>query len=179
MHQVTAEAPARFASELGNGAGGREYFLRWSAVHRSKGIEGSTAVSDSKMIGSQSATGPSPAQILCLARGFWGRGEALVSWPLSAAILLTILLALAASYGMNVWYRVIFDAMQSREARTVLSLSLLYLPLLAGSVLVSVMQLRLRMSIQRRWRAWLNNRLLVNGFARDAAISLISSAARA
>jgi putative ATP-binding cassette transporter len=79
---------------------------------------------------------------------------------LSAALLLVVVLALAGSYGMNVWYRVIFDALQSRESSTVLSLSLLYLPLLAGSVLVSVMQLRLRMSMQRRWRAWLNHRLL-------------------
>jgi putative ATP-binding cassette transporter len=83
-----------------------------------------------------------------------------ISWLLSAALLLVVVLALAASYGMNVWYRVIFDALQSRESSTVLSLSLLYLPLLAGSVLVSVMQLRLRMSMQRRWRAWLNHRLL-------------------
>ena len=40
------------------------------------------------------------------------------------------------------------------------SVNIDYLPLLAGSVLVSVMQLRLRMSMQRRWRAWLNHRLL-------------------
>jgi putative ATP-binding cassette transporter len=95
-----------------------------------------------------------------LARGFWARGGAPLSRMFSVALLLMVVLGLAASYGMNVWYRVIFDALQSRESSTVLSLSLLYLPLLAGSVLVSVMQLRLRMSIQRRWRAWLNHRLL-------------------
>ena len=126
----------------------------------SKGVEELTVVSDFKRSETNQQPAPPLRKFWCLARGFWGRGEALVSRLLSAALLLTILLALAASYGMNVWYRVIFDAMQSREARTVLSLSLLYLPLLAGSVLVSVMQLRLRMSIQRRWRAWLNNRLL-------------------
>ena len=95
-----------------------------------------------------------------LARGFWARGGPPLSRMFSVALLLMVVLGLAASYGMNVWYRVIFDALQSRESGTVLSLSLLYLPLLAGSVLVSVMQLCLRMSMQRRWRAWLNQRLL-------------------
>ena len=95
-----------------------------------------------------------------LARGFWARGGPPLSRMFSVALLLLVVLGLAASYGMNVWYRVIFDALQSRESGTVLSLSLLYLPLLGGSVLVSVMQLCLRMSMQRRWRAWLNQRLL-------------------
>ena len=95
-----------------------------------------------------------------LARGFWARGGPPLSRVFAVALLLIVVLGLAASYGMNVWYRVIFDALQSRESGTVLSLSLLYLPLLAGSVLVSVMQLCLRMSMQRRWRAWLNQRLL-------------------
>ncbi|MGZ5814169.1 MAG: SbmA/BacA-like family transporter, partial [Xanthobacteraceae bacterium] len=95
-----------------------------------------------------------------LAGGFWGRGGPRASWLFSSALLLVVGLGLAASYGMNVWYRVIFDALQGRESDAVLSLSLLYLPLLAGSVLVSVTQLSLRMSMQRRWRAWLNHRLL-------------------
>ena len=95
-----------------------------------------------------------------LARGFWARGGPPLSRMFSVALLLMVVLGLAASYGMNVWYRVIFDALQSRESGTVLSLSLLYLPLLAGSVVVSVMQLCLRMSMQRRWLAWLNQRLL-------------------
>ena len=95
-----------------------------------------------------------------LARGFWARGGPPLSRIFSVALLLMVVLGLAASYGMNVWYRVIFDALQNRKSGTVLSLSLLYLPLLAGSVLVSVMQLCLRMSMQRRWRAWLNQRLL-------------------
>jgi vitamin B12/bleomycin/antimicrobial peptide transport system ATP-binding/permease protein len=94
------------------------------------------------------------------ARGFWGEHGTWLSWGLSGALLLIILLNLAASYGMNVWHRVIFDALQSKEADTVLSLSALYLPLLAGSVLLSVIQICARMTLQRRWRAWLNNRLI-------------------
>ena len=143
MHHVT-EVSAHSAPERGNGA------AKWAPVHRNKGVEGSGAGSVSR--GSEDQQPAHPLRSFWrLAGGFWGRGEPLISWLFCAVLLLIVLLALAASYGMNVWYRVIFDALQSRELNTVLSLSLLYLPLLAGSVLVSVTQLRMRMSIQRRW----------------------------
>ena len=61
-----------------------------------------------------------------LAGGFWGRGGPPASWLFSSALLLVVVLGLAASYGMNVWYRVIFDALQGRESDAVLSLSLAF-----------------------------------------------------
>jgi ABC-type uncharacterized transport system fused permease/ATPase subunit len=68
---------------------------------------------------------------------------------------------------MNLWNRVIFDALQTRDSGTVLKLSMLYVPLLAVSVLLSITQLCARMTIQRRWRKWLNkllsDRWLKNG----------------
>jgi putative ATP-binding cassette transporter len=98
--------------------------------------------------------------------GFWGARGTRVSWLLSGILLLIVLLTIAASYGMNVWHRVIFDALQTRNSETVLKLSMLYLPLLAGSVLLSVMQLCARMTMQRRWREWLN-KLLVDRWLRN------------
>lgn len=94
------------------------------------------------------------------ARGFWGPRGTRLAWLLSAVLLLIILLNLGASYGMNVWHRVIFDALQAKDGDSVLSLSMLYVPLLAGSVLLSVALICARMTMQRRWRAWLNNLLL-------------------
>jgi len=67
---------------------------------------------------------------------------------------------------MNRWHRVIFDALQTRDSGTVLQLSLLYLPLLAGSVFLTVMQLWARMTMQRRWREWLN-KLLVDRWLKN------------
>jgi putative ATP-binding cassette transporter len=95
------------------------------------------------------------------ARGFWGppRGDRL-AWLLTGTILLTVLLYLAASYGMNVWNRAIFDALERRDGGTVLYLSLIYVPLLVASVTVMLLQVYARMTTQRRWRAWLNNHLL-------------------
>jgi putative ATP-binding cassette transporter len=94
------------------------------------------------------------------AAGFWGQYGTPVSWFLSGALLFIVLLNLAASYGMNVWHRVIFDALQASDSDTVLLLSTLYVPLLAASVFFSVMQTCARMTMQRRWRAWLNNLLI-------------------
>jgi putative ATP-binding cassette transporter len=94
------------------------------------------------------------------AAGFWGSRGARWSWVLSGILLLIILLNLAASYGMNVWTRVIFDALQKRDSDAVLFLSMLYLPLLAASVLIGVMQVYACMTTQRRWRQWLNDQLV-------------------
>ena len=98
------------------------------------------------------------------AAGFWGARGTSASWALSGVLLLVVLLTIAASYGMNVWHRVIFDALQTRDSGTVLQLSMLYLPLLAGSVVLSVMQLCARMTMQRRWREWLNKLFLDRWF---------------
>src|SRR6516162_5377663 len=98
------------------------------------------------------------------AAGFWGQFGTPMSWFLSGALLLIVLLNLAASYGMNVWHRVIFDALQASDSDTVLLLSMLYVPLLAASVLLSVMQVCARMTMQRRWREWFNNLLIDRWF---------------
>jgi len=94
------------------------------------------------------------------AAGFWGERGTRASWVLSGILLLIVLVSLVASYSMSVWNRVIFDALEKRDSATVLELSILYLPLLAGSVFLTVWQLWARMTMQRRWREWLNKLLL-------------------
>ena len=94
------------------------------------------------------------------AAGFWGAAGGRRSWLLTGAILLLILLNLAASYGMNIWNRAIFDALEKRDAATVFFLSMIYFPLLAASVCLVVAQVYARMTTQRRWRAWLTHHLL-------------------
>jgi putative ATP-binding cassette transporter len=94
------------------------------------------------------------------AAGFWGAAVGRRSWLLTGAILLLILLNLAVSYGMNIWNRVIFDALERRDATTVFFLSMVYFPLLAASVCLVVAQVYARMTTQRRWRDWLTHHLL-------------------
>jgi putative ATP-binding cassette transporter len=94
------------------------------------------------------------------AASFWRGKGSRVSWLLTSAILLIIMLNLAASYGMNLWHRGIFDALEQHDAGRVLFLSLIYLPLLASSVCLMAMQVYARMTTQRRWRYWLTHHLL-------------------
>jgi putative ATP-binding cassette transporter len=66
-------------------------------------------------------------------------------------------------YVINLWNRKSFDGLQNHDASAVLFLSLIYFPLLAASVASTVVQVYVRMTLQRRGRAWLNDRWLANG----------------
>ena len=79
---------------------------------------------------------------------------------MSGGLLLVIVLLVAAAYAMNLWNRAIFDGLQNKDANAVATLSLIYFVLLAVSVGLSVVQTYLRMALQRRWRAWLNDNLV-------------------
>ncbi len=74
------------------------------------------------------------------AAGFWSKRGQRIAWVLSIALFVIILLNIAASYGMNLWNRAIFDALEKKDANTVLFLSLIYFAILAASVAVSVTQ---------------------------------------
>jgi len=90
---------------------------------------------------------------------FWTTPGRHVAWLLSAALLVIILLNLAAAYAMNLWNRSIFDALEKKDAGTVLTLSMLYFIILAASVCVSIALVYVRMTMQRRWRKWLTDTL--------------------
>src|ERR1700693_1152104 len=94
------------------------------------------------------------------AAGFWGRGGSSAAWTLSAAILALILFNLGMLYAINLWNRKIFDGLQNHDSSAVWFLSLIYFPILAASVASTVIQVYVRMTLQRRWRAWLNDRLI-------------------
>jgi putative ATP-binding cassette transporter len=92
------------------------------------------------------------------ARGFWSfkRGDRL-AWILSFTLVALVLANLATQYGINLWNRAIFDALEKRDSATVLYLSGIFFPLAAASVIFGVMNVWARMSTQRRWRAWVSD----------------------
>ena len=67
---------------------------------------------------------------------------------------------LAAQFGINLWNRAIFDALEQRDSTTVLYLSGVFFPLAAASVLFGVTNVWVRMSTQRRWRAWVSDSVI-------------------
>lgn len=91
---------------------------------------------------------------------FWGREGSKVAWMLSAGLFAIILFNLGMLYAINLWNRRIFDGLQNHNASEVFFLSLIYFPILAASVASTVIQVYARMTLQRRWRAWLNDRLV-------------------
>jgi len=101
------------------------------------------------------------------ARGYWGNSGDRLAWLFSIGLLVLIVVNVGFQYGINVWNRAIFDAIEKRDSATVFYLSTVFFPLAIGSVALGVAQVFARMGIQRRWRAWLTSsvmsRWLTNG----------------
>ncbi|HWV52577.1 ABC transporter ATP-binding protein/permease [Pseudorhodoplanes sp.] len=91
---------------------------------------------------------------------FWGRNGDRLAWPLTIGLFVLVLLTVAAQYGVNVWNRAIFDALEKRESARVLWLAGIFFPLAAASVTLGVINVFARMSTQRRWRAWFSDHVL-------------------
>jgi vitamin B12/bleomycin/antimicrobial peptide transport system ATP-binding/permease protein len=94
------------------------------------------------------------------AKGFWGVAGGRLAWVLTGGLLVLIFLQLSFQYGINLWNRAIFDAIERRDAAVVLHLTVVFFPLAIGSVLLGVIQVYTRMGIQRRWRAWLTSSVI-------------------
>lgn len=93
--------------------------------------------------------------------GFWSRtrGDRL-AWVLLAALFVLIFANLAAQFGINLWNRKIFDALEQRDSPAVLFLSGVFFPLAAASVMFGVINVWARMTTQRRWRAWVSDSVI-------------------
>ncbi|WP_107676738.1 ABC transporter ATP-binding protein/permease [Agrobacterium sp. LAD9] len=94
------------------------------------------------------------------ARGFWSRRGDALAWPFSIGLLVMIGINVGFQYGINVWNRGIFDAIEKRDASTVYFLASIFPPLVLGSVMIVTSQVYVRMRIQRRWRSWLTKVLV-------------------
>jgi putative ATP-binding cassette transporter len=99
------------------------------------------------------------------ARGYWGRNGGRLAWVFSIGLMILIVGNVGFQYGINVWNRAIFDAIEKRDSATVFWLSGIFFPLAIGSVLIGVAQVFARMGIQRRWRAWLTSSVLTRWLA--------------
>lgn len=99
------------------------------------------------------------------ARVYWGRGSDGLAWPFTIGLLILICVNVGFQYGINVWNRAIFDALEQRNAHTVYFLSAVFVPLVLGSGSLVVAQVFLRMTIQRRWRSWLTTAVIARWLA--------------
>lgn len=101
------------------------------------------------------------------ARGYWGSKGDRLALPFTMGLFLLICGTVGIQYGINIWNRSIFDAIEKRDSTAVYHLTAIFFPLAIGSITLGVAQVFVRMSIQRRWRSWLTtsviSRWLTNG----------------
>src|SRR5262249_25512431 len=93
------------------------------------------------------------------ALGFWRSGGPRVAWGLTGGVTVIARLTLALQYRLNILHRAMFDAMDKRDARGVLHQTLIFVPFIAAVVVVAAATYA-KMTLQRRWRTWLNARVL-------------------
>ena len=94
------------------------------------------------------------------ALGFWRRDAARTAWALTLAVFAIALVNLGLAYRMNVWHRVMFDALESRDAAAVFRQSLILFPLVLATVAMGCANTFSKMTLQREWRSWLNSHVL-------------------
>jgi putative ATP-binding cassette transporter len=101
------------------------------------------------------------------ARGFWSsRRSWKVAWLMTAVLIALVVGQLIFQYQLNVWNKAIFDALEKKDAATVLRQAMLFVPLAAGSIAVAVCVVYARMRMQRRWRAWLTEHTITRWLAK-------------
>ena len=66
------------------------------------------------------------------ARGFWGKSGDRLAWMFSIGLFILIVTNVGFQYGINVWNRAIFDAIEKRDSASVLYLTVVFFPLAIG-----------------------------------------------
>ncbi|MBB4216235.1 putative ATP-binding cassette transporter [Rhizobium sp. BK212] len=99
------------------------------------------------------------------ARRYWSRDGDKFAWPFSIGLLALIGMNVGFQYGINLWNRGIFDAIERHDAGTVYFLSAVFVPLVLGTVAIVTVQVAVRMMIQRRWRSWLTSAVIARWLA--------------
>jgi putative ATP-binding cassette transporter len=101
------------------------------------------------------------------ASGYWQAPGSGLARALTGLLLAIALLQVLIQYSLNVWNRGFFDAIGRRDGAALIEQTLLFVPLAAGSVGLAVAAVWGRMTMQRRWRAWLSEHLLQRWMSED------------
>src|SRR5436190_13602543 len=94
------------------------------------------------------------------ARGFWSGKTRIAAWTLSICLLALVVGQLLIQYRLNLWNRAIFDALEKKDAATVLTQAAIFVPLAISSIIVAILVVYARMRLQRRWRLWMSEHLI-------------------
>jgi vitamin B12/bleomycin/antimicrobial peptide transport system ATP-binding/permease protein len=95
-----------------------------------------------------------------LAGAYWKGPTAFQAWSLTLISLVLVVGNIAVQYGINLWNRAFFNALQERDQSFVYRAIALFLVLAFAAAIVAVLQLVIRMRLQILWRRWLTHRLV-------------------
>ena len=92
-------------------------------------------------------------------RQFWTGDQRRLAWIMTGSLLALVVAQLIVQYRLNVWNRDVFDALEKKDSAIVLYQSMLFGPLAVVSIAIAVTVVWCRMRLQRRWRAWLTEKV--------------------
>src|SRR5580693_9988160 len=95
-----------------------------------------------------------------LAGDYWKGPTALQAWSLTITGLVLVTGNIAAQYGINVWNRTFFNALQQHDQTFAYRAIVLFFVLAFLAAVVAVLQLIFRMKLQILWRQWLTRHLV-------------------
>lgn len=95
-----------------------------------------------------------------LAGGYWTGATGWQAWGLTALSLGLVVGNIVVQYGINLWNRAFFNALEQHDQSFVYRAMLIFLVLAFLAALVAVLQLVFRMRMQILWRQWLTHRLV-------------------
>jgi putative ATP-binding cassette transporter len=95
-----------------------------------------------------------------LAGGYWRGPTAFQAWSLTITGLVLVVGNIVVQYGINVWNRSFFNALERHDATFAYRAIILFFILAFLAALVAVLQLVFRMKLQILWRQWLTRRLV-------------------
>ena len=93
------------------------------------------------------------------ATGLWRGPTAWRAWSLVALLIAIVLLQLLVQYWLNFWNRDFFNAIERKDGAELWAQALRFVPLAAASLTLAITSVWGRMTMQRKWRAWLSNHL--------------------
>lgn len=94
------------------------------------------------------------------ALGFWRKGGGRTAWLLTITIIILGLVNLGLQYRLNLWNRMMFDALDQRDGSGVLYQTMIFFPLIIAIVILAAIATYAKLTLQRRWRVWLNSHVL-------------------
>ena len=95
-----------------------------------------------------------------LAGDYWKGPTAFQAWGLTGISLVLVVGNIVVQYGINVWNRSFFNALQRHDSTFAYQAIMLFFVLAFLAALVAVLQLIFRMKLQILWRQWLTRRLV-------------------